>query len=203
MKKALKRFFRRSKKRDSESSAKSDMGKEPTESKPWKEDPAVQPTIEKMQMTVEPSNPLALQREGSFKKNIKFLGKTKPDSPERINESGVKQRLSWETNSSSTQPVEHPEGKGSKLKLLAEDEKFVDEKWGLRVKDKKLKPSRNGSSPSLNEVVVPQTGVEDRHSTVSRAYDSIPLLEQTKLPRGGVSVDTQAVGRVQVRESEL
>lgn len=29
-------------------------------------------------------------------------------------------------------------------------------------------------------------------------YDSIPLLEQTKLPRGGISIETKAVGRVQV-----
>mmetsp|Transcript_31615 Transcript_31615/g.52175 ORF Transcript_31615/g.52175 Transcript_31615/m.52175 type:complete len:1449 (+) Transcript_31615:454-4800(+) len=29
------------------------------------------------------------------------------------------------------------------------------------------------------------------------SYDAVPLLEQTKLPRGGVSMETQAVGRVQ------
>lgn len=32
------------------------------------------------------------------------------------------------------------------------------------------------------------------------SYEQIPLLEQTKLPRGGVSIDTKAVGRVQVRK---
>ena len=32
------------------------------------------------------------------------------------------------------------------------------------------------------------------------AYDSIPLLEQTKLPRGGISMETKAVGRIQVRK---
>jgi hypothetical protein len=30
------------------------------------------------------------------------------------------------------------------------------------------------------------------------AYDAIALLEQTKLPRGGISIETKAVGRVQV-----
>lgn len=34
---------------------------------------------------------------------------------------------------------------------------------------------------------------------MTKAYNEIPVLEQTKLPRGGVSVETQAVGRVQVR----
>jgi len=35
-------------------------------------------------------------------------------------------------------------------------------------------------------------------SRLGDAYDSIPLLEQTKLPRGGISLETKAVGRVQV-----
>uniref|UniRef100_A0A7S3Q478 Cyclic nucleotide-binding domain-containing protein n=2 Tax=Chaetoceros debilis TaxID=122233 RepID=A0A7S3Q478_9STRA len=34
-------------------------------------------------------------------------------------------------------------------------------------------------------------------SIVGRMYDSIPLLEATKLPRGGISIETEAVGRVQ------
>jgi hypothetical protein len=34
--------------------------------------------------------------------------------------------------------------------------------------------------------------------TLGDAYDAIPLLEQTKLPRGGISMETKAVGRVQV-----
>jgi len=35
---------------------------------------------------------------------------------------------------------------------------------------------------------------------VAASYHSIPHLEQTILPRGGISMDTQAVGRVQVRD---
>ena len=33
---------------------------------------------------------------------------------------------------------------------------------------------------------------------VIKSYDQIPVLEQTKLPRGGISMETKAVGRVQV-----
>jgi hypothetical protein len=36
------------------------------------------------------------------------------------------------------------------------------------------------------------------HASLADAYDAIPLLEQTKLPRGGLSMETKAVGRVQV-----
>jgi len=38
--------------------------------------------------------------------------------------------------------------------------------------------------------------VEDTPSVIL-AYDSVPILEQTKLPRGGVSMESQSVGRVQ------
>jgi hypothetical protein len=43
---------------------------------------------------------------------------------------------------------------------------------------------------------------EDAPSVV-KAYDAIPVLEQTKLPRGGISMETKAVGRVQVSEATL
>lgn len=33
---------------------------------------------------------------------------------------------------------------------------------------------------------------------IKKAYDAVPVLEQNKLPRGGVSIETEAVGRVQV-----
>lgn len=39
--------------------------------------------------------------------------------------------------------------------------------------------------------------IEDGPAVI-KSYDAIPILEQTKLPRGGVSMETQAVGRVQV-----
>lgn len=41
------------------------------------------------------------------------------------------------------------------------------------------------------------TAFEDSPNLL-HSYDSIPLLEQTMLPRGGISVETEAVGRVQV-----
>lgn len=39
----------------------------------------------------------------------------------------------------------------------------------------------------------------DDDPSVARMYDSIPLLEVTKLPRGGIIIETEAIGRVQVR----
>lgn len=52
-----------------------------------------------------------------------------------------------------------------------------------------------GSTQS--ESTVPN--IFDDAPNVVMSYDAVPLLEQTKLPRGGVSMETEAVGRVQVR----
>jgi len=44
-------------------------------------------------------------------------------------------------------------------------------------------------------------GKENPHfedPSITKTYSRIPELESTKLPRGGISIDTQAVGRVQV-----
>ena len=50
----------------------------------------------------------------------------------------------------------------------------------------------------MNPPLPTPEGVVDSPIIVN-AYDDIPVLEETKLPRGGVNVETKAVGRVQVR----
>lgn len=61
---------------------------------------------------------------------------------------------------------------------------------------------RNGSKRRSvgsvhSEASVPN--LDDDAPNIVMAYARVPQLELTKLPRGGVSMDTQAVGRVQVR----
>jgi hypothetical protein len=51
----------------------------------------------------------------------------------------------------------------------------------------------------VGESTEEQPSTDPNHfGKIGDAYDSIPLLEQTKLPRGGLSMETKAVGRVQV-----
>ena len=57
-----------------------------------------------------------------------------------------------------------------------------------------------GSTQNCSETTVPSNLFDDAPNVV-KSYAAVPLLEQTKLPRGGVSMETQAVGRVQVRET--
>ena len=49
----------------------------------------------------------------------------------------------------------------------------------------------------------PDTVDESEDPLLILSYNKVPVLEQTKLPRGGVSVETKAVGRVQVRFNSL
>ena len=102
------------------------------------------------------------------------------------------------SKNSSTDSARDPPGKrGSVLKRVDDDKSVaLSTKSGSESAGKKVNFNLNGE---VEEVVVPKSAVQDRHSTISRAYDSIPLLEQTKLPRGGISIETKAVGRVQVR----
>jgi hypothetical protein len=59
-----------------------------------------------------------------------------------------------------------------------------------------LSPSE---SLSQNQAETPDCFSDDSEDPLLIvSYNSIPVLEQTKLPRGGVSIETKAVGRVQV-----
>jgi hypothetical protein len=56
----------------------------------------------------------------------------------------------------------------------------------------------NEESATSEEREIFRDDEEDSPNLVM-SYNAVPVLEQIKLPRGGVSVDTKAVGRVQVR----
>ena len=116
-------------------------------------------------------------------------GKNQKNNPDSIEPSGKRGRALKEKRQSSKN--------FDSSAATATVGRFDDTKYRTQGHEKIV--NTNGSSSQLNEVVFPESSAEDRHSTISRAYDSIPLLEQIKLPRGGISVETEAVGRVQVR----
>jgi hypothetical protein len=55
------------------------------------------------------------------------------------------------------------------------------------------RPTYNAMRSEASERVVCKDSPQ-----VKKAYDAVPVLEQNKLPRGGVSIETKACGRVQV-----
>jgi hypothetical protein len=71
----------------------------------------------------------------------------------------------------------------SKRKIKGVSESFK----GLGVSHRFNVPQIEKSTSALREL--------------SECYDVIPEMEQTRLPRGGISIETKAVGRVQVRAS--
>jgi glyoxylase-like metal-dependent hydrolase (beta-lactamase superfamily II) len=91
---------------------------------------------------------------------------------------------------------------------------FIDMKTGSDFKPQIASVSKQKAT-QVDEVTPPKQAVDFAEvkggggetcddfvesPAIARAYDAVPILEQTKLPRGGVSVDTKAVGRVQVRK---
>jgi len=68
----------------------------------------------------------------------------------------------------------------------------ADDKQGKKAP---MKKDNNNDSAGSNRATPPGDG----HPDANKSYTDIPTLEITKLPRGGISIDTKAVGRVQVR----
>lgn len=77
--------------------------------------------------------------------------------------------------------------------------KIVTEKTESLQPEKEL--SKKSDNKEIANEVTEEVGKNGMISTAAptiRPYDQIPVLEQTKLPRGGVSIETKAVGRIQV-----
>ena len=96
--------------------------------------------------------------------------------------------------------------RGSDEMILAFDEKSEEstsrQDDPISIPEQSYSMQLNGAKRKLS------TGSLQSEATLSELFDTtphiiqsyaqVPLLEQTKLPRGGVSMETQAVGRVQV-----
>jgi hypothetical protein len=61
-----------------------------------------------------------------------------------------------------------------------------------------VSPLPSDRRQSVNSMTSVGSDINRDPPEIAASYNAIPLLEQTILPRGGISMDTQAVGRVQV-----
>lgn len=61
-----------------------------------------------------------------------------------------------------------------------------------------VSPLPSDRRQSLNSMTSTGSDFNRDPPEIAASYNAIPVLEQTILPRGGISMDTQAVGRVQV-----
>lgn len=67
-----------------------------------------------------------------------------------------------------------------------------------KIKIKGVSESFKGLSTTQRFHVADLTLSDHQTTNLGDAYDAIPVIEQVKLPRGGISMETKAVGRVQV-----
>jgi hypothetical protein len=81
-------------------------------------------------------------------------------------------------------PKQRP--KISTPRIMSPEKLAVDEDYGFK------------QMPGFSNNPVDDADDTDEPSNITKAYAAIPILEQSDLPRGGVSVETKAVGRVQV-----
>jgi hypothetical protein len=129
-----------------------------------------------------------------------------------------------ETCQTSAAPGAKASGAGSDVSINAMEESVIDN--GTESHVKKDVTNQNADSDSDDaalfqpdraeykgvsstfrgvdaiEQFYEETGISDpdgRFARISDAYDTISVIEQTKLPRGGVSMETKAIGRIQVR----
>ena len=133
---------------------------------------------------------------GEFKKNKSAESKTAKTSDSKPSDKSAefKTPVAANTMPGSEKPAENENssGKGQPQRPTPSPTKIMD---GDVYGD----PSGQGLA-DINDILPHDDYQDDEESPhIVLSYESIPVLEQTKLPRGGVSVDTKAVGRVQVR----
>lgn len=134
-------------------------------------------------------------RRGLFKK-----GRRKKDS--------VVNSESTDKTSSKDKVFQSFKRKKKKGKPQAENGNPDSEKTSITVSEGGLEVDRrmvssdetasSKSSKGVPEPLLHHHGEDGEDPAVLACYDAVPLLEISKLPRGGVTMETQAVGRVQV-----
>lgn len=130
-------------------------------------------------------------------------------------------RPEYQTQQSTSQTQENT-SESSGNRVTASSAKNTLESHKSKDQDHPLPPSkssskapqtilRNPNNNSLNtkkmtthvkgvkSSVVKENSLEEQ--AMARMYDSIPPLEVTQLPRGGISIETEAIGRIQVRNA--
>ena len=117
---------------------------------------------------------------------------------EKLDLATAKEVLSEEKPGFTAASADEPEGMASRGEKQVRDS-------STRHESGDTEPSLDDVSPLLSDRRHSLTSTTSAGSDFNRdlpeiaaSYNAIPMLEQTALPRGGISMDTQAVGRVQV-----
>ena len=144
------------------------------------QDPAVEKPAQKQAPSGVPSGPQ------TGKKSVPQVpSKKKEGKPQSVHSNGGSAKASTTRDTAAK----------SKIETKTESKMDANESSSQSLKKHK------GVSESFKGMTIAHRfDVKDpgQVTNAGEAYDTIPLLEQTKLPRGGISIETKSVGRVQV-----
>jgi len=196
--KAAKRFFgRKKKKKSTSSSADTQIKSQPPQPRPPKPNADLDTANDKP-IRKKTTNPFGNENECGDEKPAAEKNRVKS----LVNKESMNNQKEVKGGPVVQHATRNPSGDEARKRISEEDRSPA--KTPIKNREKKVDQlaNTNGGSPSLigkkiEDVVVPQCGKDNRHATIGNAYDSIALLEQTKLPRGGISIETAAIGRVQ------
>lgn len=146
----------------------------------------------------------SMLRRGLFKKGRRKM-KNREDA---LNSDSTEKTDSKDALTSVTDKVLQPfKRKKKKGKSKTENGDPISERTsktisesGLEVDRRMVSSDETASSKGSEGLPEPISHNEEDNEdpAVIKSYDAVPLLDVAKLPRGGVSMETQAVGRVQV-----
>lgn len=118
---------------------------------------------------------------------------SKPQSPRRP--STVQEEDTSQPVAKSEEPNSAPAATSEEQKEQSQPEPGVTESKeqvkGPTRETVAVKGTSNGGKPDSQKK-------RDDSSVVIKTYSDVPVLESNRLPRGGISIETKAVGRVQV-----
>ena len=195
--KSVKRFFKKKRRSQSENTQLPSRSKEEQASLP---DVGPKTTAHSAPpATVSSSAPKDVQKNGTTKTdNMKTESTEKADLPTSVQQKGIHTTRTKHPSASGTsnvliQTIKSDSNKEAISRFADTDSDDAGMLKGVSTSFRGL----NATEPFEETLPVDPDG---RIAKVSEAYDAIPLIEQNKLPRGGISMETKAVGRIQVRK---
>jgi hypothetical protein len=201
--KSVKRFFKRKRRSKSENTQVPRRSKEEQASL---EDFGSKTTAHSAPpATVSSSAPKDVQKNGTAKTdNMKAEITKQPELPASVQEKGLNTTRKKQPNTAGTSNVLKQAIKSDNKEAISLLTDTDSDDAGLLPSERAEYKGVSTSFRGLNatepfEEALP-VDPDGRLARVSEAYDAIPLIEQNKLPRGGTSVETKAVGRIQVRK---
>lgn len=151
----------------------------------------------------EPTDDSTPDEIGDSKPVSLFQPKQQGRTEETPPPSSIRPASASKPTSSGKGTEQNPPKSSSASKIIAPIREEIDQVSGTSaqktpVSTQEVQKESSSQQSETMKTVLSEEEANNEGPTIANNYAAIPVLEQTKLPRGGVSVETKAVGRVQV-----